>query len=72
MSVLGCVENSQDPTSVHWPLLRLERYLCLSPVCLHSALTFLVPGELFSLLSMCLILNIPFLISLLFLSRHQG
>lgn len=71
MSVLGCVEKAQDPTSVHWPLLRLECYLSL-PCMLALSTYFLVPGELFSLLSMCLILNIPFLISLLFPSRHQG
>lgn len=36
------------------------------PSMLALALIFLVPGELFSRLSMCLILNIPFLVSLLF------
>ena len=38
MSVLGCVENSQDPTSVHWPLLRLA--LSVSLPCMLALSTY--------------------------------
>lgn len=59
-------------SSLFTSLLTLECCLCLSRyLCtLHSL--FVVAGEFFCLLSMCLILNIPSQISLLFLRRHQG
>jgi len=67
--VWGVLRTPGDLTSVHIPSDTWMLFVSL-PIPLHSAFTFLVAGEL--LCSMCLILNIPFRVSLLFLRRLQG
>jgi hypothetical protein len=64
----GCTEDSWGSHLCSQFLLRRGALSLSSSVCLYSAENFLVPGGLFFLLSMCLILNIPALIFLLFQS----